>query len=269
MRFHLNLNIDKQSNSLLLPLNYQYECSALIYKILFSANKEYASWLHSNGFEADKKQFKLFTFSRFYFPKYRIRGEFIEILSDYFKWQLSFLPERSTQDFVQGLFKEQEFEIGNRLAKIKCHVSSIEMQSQPLFTNTMKFETLSPMVISLKQENGRYQYIDPNNPMATELVKINLISKYQAIHNKPFPESDFPFELTVLNKPKPTLITIKAFTPQESKIKGYMCRFQLKAPVELMEIMYEAGIGGKNSVGFGMVEERYTSKIIKEEYRRI
>lgn len=68
MRFNLTLNIDKRLHNSLLPLNYQYECSALIYKILFNANQDYATWLHQNGFKADKKQFKLFTFSRFYFP---------------------------------------------------------------------------------------------------------------------------------------------------------------------------------------------------------
>ena len=254
MRFNLTLNIDTRLHRSLLPLNYQYECSALIYKILFNANQEYATWLHQNGFKADKKQFKLFTFSRFYFPQFKIKGEFVEILSDTFKWQLSFLPERSTQEFVQGLFKERELEIGNRRAKIKCHVSSIEILPQPLISKNMEFKTLSPMVISKKETDGRFQYIAPDHPMAAELVKINLLAKYEAIHNKPFPKTDFLFELTALNKPKPTLITIKAFTPQESKIKGYMCRFQLRAPVELMEIAYEAGIGGKNSVGFGMVE---------------
>lgn len=75
MRFLLNLNIDKRRNGSLLPLNYQYECSALIYKILFNANRDYATWLHENGFTGDKKQFKLFTFSRFYFPKYKIERE--------------------------------------------------------------------------------------------------------------------------------------------------------------------------------------------------
>lgn len=60
MRFNLTLNIKKESYSAVLPLNYQYECSALIYKVLLNTNQNYATWLHQNGFIGEKKQFKFF-----------------------------------------------------------------------------------------------------------------------------------------------------------------------------------------------------------------
>ena len=50
-----------------------------------------------------------------------------------------------------------------------------------------------------------------------------------------------------------TLITIKAGTPQQTRIRGYRYRFRLTAPEELMHIASEGGIGEECSQGFGYV----------------
>jgi len=51
MRFNVTLSINKSNlNGRKLPLNYQYELSAVIYHILASANEEFAEWLHENGY---------------------------------------------------------------------------------------------------------------------------------------------------------------------------------------------------------------------------
>ena len=114
MRFKLFLSIDKRPFGNRLPFNYPYELSAVIYKILANADHAFAEWLHDNGFEADKKVFKLFSFSRLQIPQYRVEGNLLNILSDSAEWYLSFLPERSTQEFFLGVFREQQFELGNR-----------------------------------------------------------------------------------------------------------------------------------------------------------
>lgn len=73
MRFIITLRVNARKFGRLLPLNYQYEMSAAIYKTLSSCSEDFASWLHDNGFKTDEgKQFKLFTFSRFNIPSFRI-----------------------------------------------------------------------------------------------------------------------------------------------------------------------------------------------------
>ena len=65
MRFRLILTVDRRSFDDLLPINYQYEQSAVIYRILSKASEEYADWLHHNGFQLESgRRFKLFTFSQ-------------------------------------------------------------------------------------------------------------------------------------------------------------------------------------------------------------
>ncbi len=254
MRFKLIINTDKSKGRDKLPINYQYECSAVIYKILSNSNEKFSQWLHDNGYNADKKLFKLFTFSRLKIPQYRIINEYIRILSDHIEWQISFIPEISTREFIQGIFKEQEFELGNKKARIKCRVQSIELMPPPIFKENMMFETLSPICLTLKIDDGTDKYISPTHPMALPLLKQNLLDKYKAANGFPFPDTDFPFEFKVITQPKSSLITIKADTPQESKIRGFSCQFTMTAPEEIMQIAYDGGIGGKNSIGFGMIE---------------
>lgn len=108
MRFQLHLAPLGVSSENSLPIDYQYMQSAVIYKILASCDKAYASWLHDNGFKLDNgKRFKLFCYSRFRFnalyyidtPK-----QVINVGSGGTQWIISFLPERSTQEFVQGYY---------------------------------------------------------------------------------------------------------------------------------------------------------------------
>lgn len=261
MRFKLTLQIDKKAFGNRLPLNYQYASSALIYKILAKSGTEFSTWLHENGFKAERKKFKLFTFSRIQIPRYHIEDAFIRILSDTATWQISFLPERSTQEFIQGLFKEQAFELGVREANIRFYVQRIELLPPPPFQDTMTFETLSPSCIVQKNDEGKEKYLSPDNPDASRLVKINLLGKYKAFTGNEFSLKDFPFKLKTLTPPKSVLICFKQGTPQENKIRGYMYRFSLTAPLELMKIAYETGIGSKNSQGFGCVKETEIKRV--------
>jgi CRISPR-associated endoribonuclease Cas6 len=255
MRFKITLNIDKRECGDKLPFNYQYECSAVIYKILSKSDSKFSDWLHDNGFLANKKQFKLFAFSRLFIPRFRIEDHMLKIVSDTIEWYISFVPEISTREFIQGIFKEQEFELGNKKARIKCRVQSIELMPPPIFKENMMFETLSPICLTLKIDDGTDKYISPTHPMALPLLKQNLLDKYKAANGFPFPDTDFPFEFKVITQPKSSLITIKADTPQESKIRGFSCQFTMTAPEEIMQIAYDGGIGGKNSIGFGMIRE--------------
>lgn len=255
MRFRLTLNIDKHAFGSTLPLSYQYECSAVIYKILSKSDEAFSTWLHDNGFTSDKKRFKLFTFSRLQVERFKIEGGLMRILSDTVEWYISFLPERSTQEFIQGLFREQEFELGNNIAKVKCRVQSVEMVPPPSLTEKMVFESLSPICIAMTRADGSVEYIAPNHPNAPELIKQNLLSKYMAFTRMEYPDVDFNLQIKTLTEPKSVLITIKNNTPEQTKMKGFLCRFEIAAPADLIHILYQCGIGAKNSLGFGMIEE--------------
>lgn len=245
-----------------LPINYQYELSAVIYRILASGSEAYAEWLHENGFRLETgKQFKLFTFSRLKPEKFRIlrQSNQLELLSDKVVWQISFLPEKSTQKFIEGLFQKRFFEVGNRQLVVQFQVDSIQMLPSPDFTDTMTFEAISPITVSQRLEDGKDAYPQTaeefsNAPWVRERLLQNLLDKYEAFHGVPFDGKCF-FEIMTLTEPKSALVTLKAGTPQETKVRGFLCKIALHCPAELMRIAYESGLGEGNSQGFGCLGE--------------
>ena len=254
MRFRLVLEVNKQAFGNILPLNYQYEQSAVIYKILHSADKEFANWLHENGYQtATEKKFKLFTFSRFKINKRLVIAEDqrIQILSDTVEWQISFLPEKSTQSFIEGLFRRQTFEIGDKKSTVQFVVRSVEILPPPFYSEEMAFATLSPLCVKFRNDWGGIYYLSPTDVRTKYLLIKGLQDRYWAAYQKEIPCALEECKLEVLNQPKSVLVTIKTGTSQQTRVRGYMTQFKLKAPVELLQLMYDSGAGNLCSQGFG------------------
>ena len=256
MRFRLTLQIDRKAFGTVLPLNYQYELSAFIYRAIAQADREYSFRLHEDGFRLHGRPFKLFTFSNLLIPKYTIDKEQgrIRIECDRIEWLVSFLPETSTGKFAFGLFSEQIFQIGDTKSTVQFRIERVELLPPPVFESSMSFKTLSPVCIPLKETDRRYAiYLSPDAPEVPDIVLKNLLNKYHTFYGKPY-ENAFDFAFEVTSRPKSKLIAIKTETPEASNIRGFMFDFRMKAPVELMRVMYDAGLGEKNSMGFGMVD---------------
>lgn len=254
MRFRLVLEVNRRAFGDLLPINYQYEQSAAIYRILSEADDAYASWLHDNGFRLENgKTFKLFTYSRFNIEKYRILGdkERLRILSDTVGWQIGFLPETSTEKFIQGIFQDQVFEIGDARSVVQFIVRSIEVMPEPVFSEKMTFVTMSPLCLKFNRSDGKVDYLLPTDARAPFLLFSGLFDRYRLFYGKDCPYMLSECSIKVSGVPKSVLIKIKAGTPEETMVRGYMCRLEVHAPVELMRLMYHGGVGVLNSQGFG------------------
>lgn len=253
MRFKITAKVEKSALGNKLPINYSYPLSSWIYNVLAKADTAYSEWLHDNAFKDGNKVFKFFTFSNLTIPKLKLDRDRLLIFSDTVSFYLSFLPEKSTEMFVKGLFRDQRFTLGDRYSKVQFEVQQIELIPSPDFTKTEIFETLSPVVVSVKEPNGKVTYISPEREEYSACLFKSLKEKYKVYYQKEFSGSeDFQFEL--LSEPgKPRLITIKADTPSETKIRGYNYTFRLKADEELKKLAYEVGLSEKGSLGFGMI----------------
>lgn len=258
MRFRLTLEVDKKAFGNILPINYQYEQSAVIYKIISKSNEKYSSWLHNNGYSLENgKAFKLFTYSPFEIEKYRIDRETarIRIESSVVKWEISFLPEESTQEFILGVFKEQSFEIGNKGSVVRFVVKNVEAIPMPEFKEEMFFEAVSPVCIKCKNPDNTVTYLSPDNWKAEDIIKIGLLARYEIVSGKKYDGTFNDFSVKVLSEPKSKLIRIKSGTAHQTSIRGYVFKFKIKAPVELINIMYNSGMGSLCSQGFGFIKE--------------
>lgn len=261
MRFIITLRVNARKFGRSLPLNYQYEMSAAIYKTLSSCSEDFASWLHNNGFKTDEgKQFKLFTFSRFNIPSFRIlrQSNQLELLSDQVFWQISFLPENSTQTFIGGVFENRVFEIGNKDSRVEFEVESIEVVPPPSFQESMVYNTLSPIFVSCTDENGRDHYPKDSHEFKTsewvrEVLLSNLVDKYSAFYGEEFQGEKY-LNFITLTEPKSKLVTLKSGTDAQTHLRGFECKIVVSTPPELQRLAYDSGLGALNSQGFGCLE---------------
>lgn len=256
MRFKLKLQVQAEKWGRKIPLNYQYELSSAIYNILSKSSSGYAYWLHENGFSVDNKKFKLFTFSHLVIPRYSIdrENQRLVIQSDFVEWYLTFLPEKSTQRFVEGIFMQQHFQLGDRYSKVEFWVREVEMMPPILYKEEMCFETLSPICVSQRLSDGKTKYLSPIDSNYTAALLTGLTSRYKAFYGKNY-EGVLFCDFHLLSEPKPVLIKMKADTPEQTLVRGYKYKFKIRLPESLMRIMIEAGAGEKGSMGWGMIRE--------------
>lgn len=256
MKFKLTLELTSKNRQI--PINYQYEQSAWIYKTIHNGNPEFSAWLHNLGYLDGKKQFKLFTFSPIIPEKYAINRDRLEMQSNHAITYVSFYTPEAAEPFIMGLFSNQHFALGDHISVAPFKISSVEKLPEPNWNNTMAFRTLSPIVLSKKQDGSKNaQYLSPNDDEFEELFLKNLESKFKVIDNNPARVSNpgrVKATLVPRSTPRSKLIKIKAGTPQETSIRGYLFDFEITAPQELIKLGYYAGFGEKNSLGFGSVE---------------
>ncbi len=262
MRFKLTLRKTKEQESGIIPVNYQYPVSAWIYKVIHTGNNEFAAWLHTQGYSDGEKQFRLFNFSNLQIDNAKVVNDRLIINSNTLVLILSFYPIEAMEHFVTGLFQNQQFTLGDKKSQAAFVVQAIERMPEPNFEQATKFNALSPICISYKSDNNQKYavYKHPKDEDYGQLLINNLFTKYNTFYTikdntKYIDQEQNPCQFKLLTEPKQKLITIKAGTPQESKLKGYLYQFSLNAPEQLLRFGYYAGFGEKNSLGFGCVRE--------------
>ncbi len=254
MRFKLTLSLLNRNQNVL-PVNYQYELSAWIYKVINQSNPDFAAWLHDRGFTDDNKQFRLFTFSNLIVPRREIVKDRLIIKSENVELIISTLPEETIQHFVSGVFRDREFSLGDTISKAGFKISSLEALSSPIFTDEMSFRSLSPLFVSGKVEGCQYaQYFSPDYEGYAQMMINNLRVKYKVFTGSESLFNSQEVKLQLLSPPKQKGITIKAGTAQQSKLIGYQYDFRIKADASLLRMGYYTGFGEKNSMGFGCCE---------------
>lgn len=260
MRFKLKLQLEPQVSGREIPINYQYELSSVIYKIIANGDEQYSQMLHEDGFTSTTKHFKLFTFSNLIAPyrgiEFKKGTDRLVIKANTLEWYLGFVPEESTQRFVQGVFADQRFRLADNVNGAWFKICEVQLLPGVDWTPDTEFETISPISVSKHVEGKKHAvYIGPDDVAYETALLTGLVERYRAINGRDY-EGEKYCRLTVTNEPKSALITIKAGTQDETRVRGFRYRFKIALPQELMEIAYECGLGERGSMGFGMIKER-------------
>lgn len=265
MRF--NITLTPTGKHRMLPIDYQYFAGAWIYRVIADADREFATFLHAEGYRDGNKSFKLFSYSPLALGEYKLWKEKVlfELLTDRVSLKVGFHLNEAAEKFIFGLFGHQQFYLGDRFNGIDFSVTQIERlprgdtpavnptaDHRPV---TLQYRAASPVVFSARNETGPYaRYLSPDEEGYGERVEQHLFQKYSTVPGAtPLPagtQVGFSYRGTSRSK----LVTVKAATPQQSKVRGFLYDFTLTAPAELHQLVLNAGLGEKNAAGFGWVE---------------
>ena len=231
----------KGEQELVLPIQYNHILQGFVYSAI---SPELAEFLHERGYQFANRRFKLFTFSRLR-GKYKLSQEKNQIIfSDKVELVISSPVDEFCQSLANGVLTKGYFKIGNN----QVEVESISVQKKIISQAKMVFKTLSPVVVYktlLKPEGGKYTcYLQPGEPEYNKLLTNNLQKKYSAFTGK-----EAPIEEVEVRKIGHLHLNVLKY--KDTVIKGYSGRLELTGPVELLQMGLDAGIGSKNSQGFG------------------
>ncbi|MGC8593818.1 MAG: CRISPR-associated endoribonuclease Cas6 [Nitrososphaeria archaeon] len=223
-----------------LPLHYNYYLESAIYR---SISPELSEFLHRYGFVFGKRRFKLFTFSRI-FGAYKIINDSIKFYG-HTSFMVSSPIERFIVELVNGIMKRSEISIGQNALKIE----SVYFPKPPEFKDKVIAKTLSPITVYstllTAQGTKKTYYYSPFEKQFNELISKNAIKKGYFFSKRKIKNG---MEIKPL-KMREVFLNYKG-----TIIRGWSGTFILSGPLTLIKVTYDAGLGSKNSEGFGMYE---------------
>ncbi|ERM81493.1 hypothetical protein P872_10255 [Rhodonellum psychrophilum GCM71 = DSM 17998] len=254
------LQLQRIGKSGFLPLNYQYELSSAIYKVLEQADAEYSQFLHFEGYQYENKHYKPFTFSLLKFDNFIIHPEFnrLEHTGTNVTLDIRFAVDRAAEGFIRGLFLNQKIGLGDKLSQVDYEVVRIEAAAPVYFSDEMQYSCLSPVFLSAVRKDGGADYLSPEDERYSCVFKTNLLRRFLSFHPEVVGLKDLDsycpeISFSLIGKPKKKGITLKSFSEKPIKVIGYQFDFKLKASPILQELGYYGGFGSKNAMGFGCV----------------
>lgn len=230
----------KLDRPLVLPISYHHILQSIIYRTL-EATPEYSEFLHNRGYAAENRSFKLFTFGAIR-GKYRINKDKI-IFEDEVSYEI-----RSIEPKMLILLKQQLEK--NGVTYLSQHYENVVavLGDKRCEASEVRIKMLSPICVYSTTEDGKTIYYEPNMQEFVQKINENFCNKYRAYSGME-PETDVEIKLERLH-PKDKYVT---------KYKGFYIvawkgHYVLKGESKYLDFLYQTGLGGKNSQGFGMYE---------------
>ncbi|MCL0076900.1 CRISPR-associated endoribonuclease Cas6 [Dehalococcoidia bacterium] len=248
-KVRIALQLEPLSGRLKLPLQYNREVQGMIYCNLDDA---LADWIHDEGLSLGKRSFKLFTFSHLQ-GRYHITPGTIEF-SGAVRVHVGSVHEQILQSLAEHLLRGPAV----RLGKEVCEVSSMEVEPLPEMSRPMRVRTLSPITIysTLSTAEGRkktYYYSPSERDWETQLLS-NLKRKARALGWGEAQLQNLEDGKAHIRPIRISNRDLKIMKYGNTVIKAWSGVYELDLPEPFFLLAYDAGLGSKNSQGFGMVE---------------
>lgn len=249
LRLKIRFKIERGST---IDFNYQWHLTAMVYNVLSLSAPDFSKQLHDSGYpHLAGPTFKFFTFSTLWAGKgaTSIVNKRLCFESDSLLWRFDTPVPVVASLFAEGLASLGEVRIGSLLAE----VDEVIDEPMPDFSQGFAaFSSISPIVASIPDEKLGHKYLNPQGRQFWEVVKGNLKRKWETLYRRPYSgEIEIrPDEEYLAKRKTSKLISLKG----HHIVRGHLVPFSIKADPQIIALGYSAGFGGRNSLGFGMVE---------------
>jgi CRISPR-associated endoribonuclease Cas6 len=251
----LTLNFDAPA-PVELPVHYGPLIQGMIYHGM--ENPVLSRYLHEQGFQLEKRKFKLFTFSRLFGMNtyFKRRAKTLVLTPPLQLIVCSPIPF-ILQELGTGFLRQGQVRVGNARLNVKEMTTS-----QPrVESDRIRVRMLSPMTVysTLPTSNGRKYtyYYSPFEPRFNDIAGDNLIKKHLLVHGGPPLSELFSIKPLKVNDRDQKITSYKGFT-----IKGWMGTYELQGDPSLLRLALTTGLGAKNSQGYGCC-------VIEKEHHKV
>ena len=235
----MQLHIQFRGDQVDLPIAYRHTQQGLVYHAI-SGDAAFATQLHEEGRVSEARSFKLFTFSPFS-GAYTIAGKRI-IFRDALNMEI-----RSTDAyFIRQMTESLAVGSIQQLAGNQVEVISARVTDDHLLVSEARVQTVSPVVVYQTLEGNKTRFFSPSEPEFAAGIIRNAQRKWQSLHGENAP---FDLAVEVLPEVQPRKVPTNF---KGTFITGWNCRLRLAGIPDVLDMLYQTGLGAKSSQGFGM-----------------
>lgn len=239
----LKIILKSKKNRLKIPFNYNHIVSAIIYNKIYDL--EFAQKLHSSN------SYKFYTFSSLHIHKFRQLKDGFLSQNGTIDFLISSPDDYLIKTLVEGFLEDQTVKFINE----ELLVQKIELLPVPDFEEKVKVKTLSPVIVrTIKEVDGELKTWDlaPSEEEFYRKLENNLIKKYKEFNN--LEETDkkikISSEMTYVKR-KRIAIDKK---DEQTFHRAFLMDLVLEGDLDLIKFAYDAGLGEKSGLGFGMID---------------
>ncbi len=226
----------RAENGLIIPLNYNHQVQSAIYAKLREVGE--SDFWHDCGFSSDKV-YKAFVFGALN-GSYSVRDKLISFNRD-----ISLEIRSPMLSFCDALQRSIELKPQIKLFDTWLTVAGAGLTNQHINGRSAVFTAETPIIAYRTDEDKHIHFYGPDDECHAEMLIKNFRRKYAAMTGM---EPD-DIEVRAIGSHKKVVTNFKG-----TWLNGWKGRYKITGDYRALEFLYNAGLGSKNSQGFGMLK---------------
>lgn len=254
MRYRVVLKLNLRQSGNVMPISYQYDLCGIINWFLMSDPFLYYNWLNANHLTTqDANATSLYSVSNLYVPHLHVFDDRMSIQVPKIQFWISFHHYEGTQEFLNQALLGKVFDLGDQKSFVNFKVESITPINYVTFSETMVYQSISPIAVMALRDNNTIEFLDPSNQYFKQFICDELIERWERINKAEYTGSR-NIEMKMVTFPKRKAVSIVTQNNKLKKIISYMLKFEVTMDVQLQKLAYDLGIGDEINNGFGYIE---------------